>query len=86
MEQAVLGSGPVLYTVAEVAAILRVDTVTIYRSIRENAFPAVRIRSRYVIPASAVVEMAAEAAGTGGCFDLARDTQTVRSRRVARPH
>ena len=33
--------GPLFYTVAEAAKLLRVDKATIYRSIRENAFPAV---------------------------------------------
>src|SRR5262249_44088830 len=42
------------YTVAETARLLRVNAMTIYRAIRENAFPAIRMRSRYVIPAAAV--------------------------------
>jgi excisionase family DNA binding protein len=40
------------YTVAETAALLRVDAATIYRAIREDAFPAIRVRSRYVVPAA----------------------------------
>jgi len=36
---------PVFYTVAEAARLLRVDPATIYRAIREDAFPAVRVRS-----------------------------------------
>ncbi|MGH3613978.1 MAG: helix-turn-helix domain-containing protein [Pseudonocardia sp.] len=74
--------GPIFYTVAEVAEILRVDAATVYRSIRADAFPAVRIRSRYVIPAGAVIEMAEEAARSGGCVDLARRTQSVRQHRA----
>ena len=69
---------PIFYTVAEVARILRVDAATIYRSIRADAFPAIRIRSRYVVPASAVVEMAEEASRSGGCIDLAHHTRAVR--------
>jgi excisionase family DNA binding protein len=61
----------VFYTVAEAAALLRVDRATLYRAIREDAFPAVRVRSRYVIPASAVEEMAAQAVSTGACVDVA---------------
>jgi WhiB family redox-sensing transcriptional regulator len=45
---------PTFYTVAEAARLLRVDPATIYRAIREDAFPAVRVRSRYVIPVAAV--------------------------------
>jgi hypothetical protein len=51
--------------------LLRVDPATIYRAIREDAFPAVRIRSRYIIPAAAVEEMAEQAAQTGSCVDVA---------------
>jgi excisionase family DNA binding protein len=77
-ERAMPENGPIFYTVAEVAEILRVDAATIYRSIRADAFPAIRIRSRYIIPASAVVEMAEEASRSGGCIDLASHTQVVR--------
>lgn len=77
-------SVPIFYTVAEVAKILRVDATTVYRSIRDDAFPAIRIRSRYVIPATALIELAEEAARSGGCLDLARHTQGIRLRRAAR--
>jgi excisionase family DNA binding protein len=72
---------PVFYTVAEAAELLRVDRTTLYRAIREDAFPAVRVRTRYVIPAAAVEQMAAEAAATGTCVDVAA---IARGRRVAR--
>jgi excisionase family DNA binding protein len=77
---------PIFYTVAEVAEILRVDAATIYRSIRADAFPAIRIRSRYVIPASAVVEMAEEASRSGGCVDLAHHTQAIQFGRAVQRH
>ena len=69
------------YTVPEAARVLRVTPATIYRAIREDAFPAVRIRTRYVIPASAVDRLAAEAAESGGCVDVA---QMAAQRRTAR--
>jgi excisionase family DNA binding protein len=72
---------PTFCTVAETARLLRVDPATIYRAIREDAFPAVRVRSRYVIPAAAVEQMAAQAAETGGCVDVAA---IAAGRRVAR--
>jgi excisionase family DNA binding protein len=72
---------PAFYTVAEAARILRVTPATIYRAIREDAFPAVQIRTRYVIPASAVDRLAAEAAESGGCVDVA---QLAAQRRTAR--
>ena len=59
------------YTVSETARLLRVDTATIYRAIREDAFPAIRVRSRYVVPAAAVEQLAARAAETGSCVDVA---------------
>ncbi|MCA1709975.1 MAG: helix-turn-helix domain-containing protein, partial [Actinobacteria bacterium] len=43
-------ASPAFYTVPEAARILRVTPATIYRAIRDDAFPAVRIRTRYVIP------------------------------------
>lgn len=69
------------YTVAETAALLRVDVATIYRAIREDAFPAIRVRSRYVIPAAAVEQLATRAAQTGGCVDVAA---IAAERRLAR--
>ena len=76
------GAGsPAFYTVPEAARVLRVTPATIYRAIREDAFPAVRIRTRYVIPASAVDQLAAQAAESGGCVDVAR---IAAERRTAR--
>jgi excisionase family DNA binding protein len=72
---------PVFYTVAEAARILRVDPATLYRAIREDAFPAVRVRTRYVVPAVALEKLAAEAASTGGRVDVA---QMAAQRRTAR--
>ncbi|MGH3888184.1 MAG: helix-turn-helix domain-containing protein, partial [Pseudonocardiaceae bacterium] len=65
------------YTVPEAARVLRVTPATIYRAIREDAFPAVRICTRYVVPAAAVDRLATEAAESGGCVDVAQ-------RRIAR--
>ena len=73
--------GPAFYTVPEAARVLRVTPATIYRAIREDAFPAVRIRTRYVIPASAVDQFAEQAAESGGCVDVA---QIAAQRRTAR--
>ncbi|MGH3542418.1 MAG: hypothetical protein ACRDTO_08600 [Mycobacterium sp.] len=57
----------------------------IYRAIRDDAFPAVRIRTRYVIPAAAVERLAAEAAESGGCVDVAAmAAQRRTAREVAR--
>ena len=69
---------PIFYTVAETARLLRVDPATIYRAIRADAFPAVRVRSRYVIPVAAVDQMAEQAADTGTCVDVAASATTRR--------
>ncbi|WP_330272122.1 helix-turn-helix domain-containing protein [Lentzea sp. NBC_00516] len=65
-------SPPTFYTVPEAAQILRVDAATIYRAIRENSFPAIRLRTRYVVPARAVEELAKQASDTGGVVDVAK--------------
>jgi excisionase family DNA binding protein len=76
---------PAFYTVSEAARVLRVTPATIYRAIREDAFPAVRIRTRYVIPASAVDQLAATATESGGCVDVAQIAAERRTtREVAR--
>ncbi|MGH3694267.1 MAG: helix-turn-helix domain-containing protein [Pseudonocardiaceae bacterium] len=73
------------YTVPEAARILRVTPATLYRAIREDAFPAVRIRTRYVIPAVALEKLMTEAAESGGCVDVAAMAARRRTaREVAR--
>lgn len=69
------------YTVREAARILRVDPSTLYRAIREDGFPAIRIRTRYVVPAAALDRLIAEAAESGGLVDpgqLAAERRTAR--------
>lgn len=76
---------PTFYTVREAARIMRCNPSTLYRAIREDAFPAVRIRTRYVVPAAAVDQLAAEASETSGCVDVARMALERRTaREVAR--
>lgn len=77
---------PAFYTVREAVQILRVDSATVYRAIREDAFPAVRIRSRYVVPAAALHKLVTEAATSGGCVDVAQMAATRRAaRELKRP-
>lgn len=84
MSTAIPNAGPsAFYTVREAARILRVDPATLYRAIREDAFPAVRIRTRYVIPTAAVDRLAAEAAESGGCVDVAAMAAQKRTAREA---
>lgn len=72
---------PTFYTVREAARIMRCNPSTLYRAIRDDAFPAVRVRARYVVPASAVDKLAEEASESGGCVDVA---QMAADRRTAR--
>lgn len=72
---------PAFYTVREAARILRVDRATLYRAIRDDAFPVVKLRSRYVVPAAALNKLIAEAAESGSCIDVA---QMAAERRTAR--
>lgn len=68
------------YTVQEAAQVLRVNPATIYRAIREDAFPSVRIRTRYLVPAAALERLISEAAESGGCIDPAK---MIAARRAA---
>ena len=75
------------HTVNEAAELLRVDPVTLYRAIRANSFPAVKIRGRYVIPAKALAKIADDATDLLSCVNVAdyvllrRDDEAPR-----RPH
>jgi excisionase family DNA binding protein len=74
-------AGPAFYTVTEAARILRVGPSTLYRAIREGDFPAIRLRTRYVVPAAALDKLLAEAAATGGLVDpaaMAAERRTAR--------
>lgn len=81
MESNIGNTKPAFYTVPEAARILRVVPATIYRAIREDAFPALRIRSRYVVPSSALDDLMTRAAESGGCVDVAK---LAAERRTAR--
>jgi excisionase family DNA binding protein len=82
MDTAMPNAGrPAFYTVKEAARILRVDAATLYRAIRDDAFPAVRVRTRYVVPAAALDKLIAEAAESGGCVDVARIAAEKRTAR-----
>lgn len=50
-------AGPRFYSVAEVAEIFRMSSMTVYRAIAAGEVPAVRIRGRLIIPALAVEAM-----------------------------
>lgn len=55
---------PRFYSVAQVAGMFGVSTVTLYRAMRNGEFPAVRVRGRLVVPAK-VIDAIIEAAVAG---------------------
>ena len=69
---------PAFFTVEEVADVLRVDAVTIYRAIRAGEFPAVKIRKRYVVPRRAIDLLVEDVVTTGSCVDTAEWTSSWR--------
>lgn len=52
------GEAPRFYSVAQVAQMLGMSTMTLYRAIKDGEFPAVRVRGRLIVPARAVEAMA----------------------------
>ncbi|MBN9113372.1 MAG: helix-turn-helix domain-containing protein [Pseudonocardia sp.] len=49
--------GPMFYNVEEVACMLKMSRMTLYRAIAAGEFPAVRVRGRLAVPAEAVEAM-----------------------------
>jgi excisionase family DNA binding protein len=54
-------AGPTLYDVAEVAAMFKMSRMTIYRAIGSGELRAVRIRGRWLVPASVIDALVTEA-------------------------
>jgi excisionase family DNA binding protein len=71
-------SAPRFYSVAEAARILGAAPVTLYRAIRAGEFPAVRIRGRLIVPASALEAMSATTVSSGALVDAAEWTSQSR--------
>jgi excisionase family DNA binding protein len=64
---------PRFYSVAQVAQMFGMSTMTLYRAIAAGEFPAVRIRGRLIVPAKALERLTEEAlSGTivGAPIDL----------------
>lgn len=52
---------PTFYDVQDVAEMFRMSRMTVYRAIRSGELPAVRIRGRWIVPASVVDALVAKA-------------------------
>lgn len=62
---------PRFYSVAEMARILGMSPMTVYRAINAGEFPAVRIRGRLIVPARAVDALIEAAVAEQGVVDAA---------------
>jgi len=61
---------PRFYSVSQVAQMLGMSTMTLYRAISAGEFPAVRIRGRLIVPAKALDEMANSAIAERTVIDV----------------
>jgi excisionase family DNA binding protein len=62
---------PAFYSVAQAARILGMSEMTLYRAINAGEFPAVRIRSRLIVPRRAIEAMVEAALDGGTVVDAA---------------
>lgn len=63
------GDRPRFYSVSQVAALLGMSAMTIYRAIEAGEFPAVKVRGRWIVPAKAVDAMEDAALAERGAVD-----------------
>ena len=61
IDTAAAAGAPRFYSVAQVARMFGMSSMTVYRAIAAGEFPAVRIRGRLIVPAQAVEAMVAAA-------------------------
>lgn len=62
MAQHGTATGPTFYDVAEVAEILKMSRMTVYRAVNSGELRSVRIRGRILIPAKVIDELVTGAA------------------------
>lgn len=66
-----VSTAPRFYSVAQVARIFGMSSMTVYRAIADAQFPALKVRGRLIVPAKAIDEMAEAAMGEGVVVDAA---------------
>lgn len=76
-------SRPKFLLVQEAAELLRMDSSTLYRHLRRNRFPGIKVGGRYLIPLAAVEQLADDALATGQCIVVERCTDRWREERAA---
>ena len=62
---------PRFYSVAQVARMLGMSTMTVYRAIAAGEFPAIKVRGRLIVPARALEAMADAAVAEQTVVDAA---------------
>lgn len=62
---------PRFYSVPEVARMLGMSAMTVYRAIAAGEFPAVKVRGRLIVPARALEEMVDAAVADRSAVDAA---------------
>ena len=62
---------PRFYSVAEVARMFGLSTMTVYRAIAAGEFPAIKVRNRLIVPARAIDAMAEAAVADQTIVDAA---------------
>lgn len=67
----VVNAAPRFYSVAQVARIFGMSSMTVYRAIADGQFPALKVRGRLIVPAKVIDEMAEAAMGEGVVVDAA---------------
>lgn len=67
----VVDAAPRFYSVAQVARIFGMSSMTVYRAIADGQFPALKVRGRLIVPAKVIDEMAEAAMGEGVVVDVA---------------
>lgn len=74
---------PPFLNVKEAAAALRLDESTLYRHLREDRFPGLKLGGRYLIPTAVIDELVAGAMDAGHCIDIQEWTTRWRERNAA---
>jgi excisionase family DNA binding protein len=64
-------SVPAFDSVAEVSPMLGMSTMTVYRAIADDEFPAIKIRGRLIVPAKALEAMVDAATASQAPVDAA---------------
>src|SRR5882757_6589915 len=74
---------PQFLLVPEAAELMRMDPSTLYRHLRADRFPGVKIGGHYLIPDAVIAQMARDALATGRCVIVEEWTSRWRERIAA---